>query len=107
VIAKLDVKIRTPMPDIESLNLPEPWVSQTLHNPIEAQSQSIFLKNRIARHQGSSPTSIYSAIDHFEKVTKMIMHRLAFQDAELKLLRETNKELTNRRKTQKKKKKNN
>jgi hypothetical protein len=79
VIAKLDVKIRILTPDIKSLNLPEPWVSQTLYNPTEVQSQSIlfFLKNRIAKHQGSSPTSIYSAINHFEKGTKMIMHRLA------------------------------
>jgi hypothetical protein len=30
------------------------------------------------------------------------MHKLALQDAELKLLRETNKELTNRRKTKNK-----
>jgi hypothetical protein len=76
--------------------------SQTPHNPTEARSQSTFLKNRIAKHQGSSPTSIYATIDHLEKGTKMIMHKLALQDAELKLLREANKELTNRRKTKKK-----
>jgi hypothetical protein len=75
---------------------------QQLYNPTEAQSQSTFLKNRIARHQGSSPTFIYSAIDHFEKNTKIIMHKLALQNAELKLLREANKELTNGRKTKKK-----
>jgi hypothetical protein len=103
MIAKFDVKLRTPTPDIESLSLPEPWVSQILHNPIKARSQFTFLKNRIAKHQKSSPTSIYAAIDHLEKGTKMIMHKLALQNAELKLLREANKKLTNRRK----KKKNN
>jgi hypothetical protein len=102
VIAKLDVKLRTPTPDIESLSLPEPWISQTPHNPTKARSQSTFLKNRIAKHQKSSPTSIYAAIDHLKKNTKMIMHKLAFQNAKLKLLREANKELTNRRKTKKK-----
>jgi hypothetical protein len=102
VIAKLDVKLRTPTPDIKSLSLPEPWVSQIPHNPTKARSQFTFLKNRIAKHQGSSPTSIYAAIDHLEKGTKMIMHKLALQNAELKLLREANKELTNRRKTKKK-----
>jgi hypothetical protein len=102
MIAKLDVKLRTPTPDIESLSLPKPWVSQTPHNPTEARSQSTFLKDRIAKHQGSSPTSIYAAIDHLEKSTKTIMHKLALQDAKLKLLREANKELTNRRKTKKK-----
>jgi hypothetical protein len=102
VIARLDVKLRTPTPNIEFLILPEPWVSQTPHNPIEAYSQFIFLKNRISRHQGSSPTSILGAIDHFEKGAKIIMHKFALQKAELKTLRNANRELTNRRKTKKK-----
>jgi hypothetical protein len=102
VIARLDVKLRTPTPDIESLILPEPWVSQTPHNPTEIHSQFIFLKNRISRHQESSPTSILGAINHFEKEAKMIMHKFALQEAELKILRNTNRELTNRRKTKKK-----
>jgi hypothetical protein len=77
VIAKFDVKLRTPTPDIESLSLPEPWVSQTPHNPTKARSQFTFLKDRIAKHQKSSPTSIYAAIDHLKKNTKIIMHKLA------------------------------
>jgi hypothetical protein len=36
VIVKLDIKLRTPTPNIESCNLPEPRISQTSHNPIEA-----------------------------------------------------------------------
>jgi hypothetical protein len=102
VIARLDVKLRTPTPDIESLILLEPWVSQTPHNPTEAHSQFTFLKNRISRHQGSSPTSILGAINHFEKGAKMIMHKFALQKAELKTFRNANRELTNRRKTKKK-----
>jgi hypothetical protein len=102
VIARLDVKLRTPTPDIESLILPEPRISQIPHNPTKAHSQSTFLKNRIFRHQGSSPTSILGAIDYFKKGAKMIMHKFALQEAELKIFRNANLELTNRRKTKKK-----
>jgi hypothetical protein len=84
------------------MNLPELWQSQTSHNPTEVQYDFAFLKERILRHQGSFPTSIVSAIDHFAKGTKMIMHKLALQEAELKDLREANRELTNRRKHKKK-----
>jgi hypothetical protein len=50
VIAKLDIKLRTSTPDIESMNLPESWQSQTPHNPTEVQYHSAFLKKRILRH---------------------------------------------------------
>jgi hypothetical protein len=83
------------------MNLLKPWQSQTPHNPIEVHSYSVFLKERISKHQGSSPTSILSTVDHFAKRTKMIMHKLALQKAELKELREANRELTNRRKPKK------
>jgi hypothetical protein len=59
------------------------------------------LKERISKHQRSSPISILSAVDYFAKETKMIMHKLAFQKAELKKLRESKRKLTNRRKTKK------
>ena len=50
VISKLDVKLQTsipvgpPSPDVN------PWVSQTLHNPTDALSQTTLVKNRIAQH---------------------------------------------------------
>jgi hypothetical protein len=77
VIAKLDIKLCTPTPDIEFMNLPELWQSQTPYNPTEVQYHSAFLKKRILRHQKSSSTSIVSVIDHFAKGTKMIMHKFA------------------------------
>ena len=82
VISELDMRLQTPMPlhssEIDTL----PWVSKTLSNPIEANSQSIFLKKRVSEHQNSSPTSILAAIDHFAKGIKMIMHKLALVEAE-------------------------
>jgi hypothetical protein len=59
VISKLDAKCKTPTTVGFPLLEPQPWVSKTPQNPTEAISQSEFVKNRIARHQNSSPTSIY------------------------------------------------
>ncbi|KAK7928782.1 hypothetical protein PG985_005780 [Apiospora marii] len=58
VISQLDVKLRTPTPPGTSSGLPIPWESKTPNNPIEAQSQTEYVRNRIVRHQNSSPTSI-------------------------------------------------
>jgi hypothetical protein len=44
VIAKLDIKLRTATSDIESMNLSEPWQSQTPHNPIKVHFHFVFLR---------------------------------------------------------------
>jgi hypothetical protein len=100
VIAKLDIKLRTPTPDIESCNLPEPWVSQTPHNPIEAQLQSIFLKARIVRHQ-RSPRPLFIRQLIILEDAKMIMHNLPFKVPSLNcFVRQiTNQSSENKKKT--------
>jgi len=50
VISKLNIRIRTPIPLALSLRIVLPWVSQTLHNPQEATSQSVFIKTQISNH---------------------------------------------------------
>jgi len=50
VISKLDMRIRTPIPPALNLGTVLPWVSQTLYNPREVTSQSIFIKTRISNH---------------------------------------------------------
>nr|AER39693.1 transposase [Verticillium dahliae] len=101
VVSKLDVKLRTPTPVEGVPDTSEPWVSQTPHNPIEASCQSEFIKGRIARHQGSSPTSILNAIDHFTKGTRGIMHQLALLKSENQILRDENATLSKRRRAKK------
>jgi hypothetical protein len=63
VISTLDLKLKTPTPQNSRPGTAQAWVSQTPNNAIEALSQSTFIKNRIACHQNSSPTSIYEAVD--------------------------------------------
>ncbi len=67
VLSQLTVKLPTPLPAGEGTGLPNRCVRKTPNNPIEATSQTDFIKTRIRRHQGSSPTSILAAMDQFKK----------------------------------------
>jgi hypothetical protein len=101
VISTLDLKLKTPTPTTSRSGTAEPWVSQTPNNPIEATSQTTFIKNRIACHNNSSPTSIYEAVDQFAKGTSKIMHKLALMQSEVQILRQANEELSKRRRAKK------
>jgi DDE superfamily endonuclease/helix-turn-helix, Psq domain len=102
VIARLDVKLRTPTPEIQPPAVTQAWVSKTPNNPTEAGSQSEFIKSRVSLHQGSSPTPILKAIDQFTKGATGIMHQIALLKSEVKTLREDNALLSRRRRTKKK-----
>jgi hypothetical protein len=97
VLSRLDVRPHTPTLIEEALELPNPWVPKTPNNPIEATSQTDYIKKRISRHQGSSPTSILAAMDQFAKGTCGMMHKMALLRAENQQLREANALLSKRR----------
>lgn len=101
VILRLNVRLRTPTPVEEALELPNAWVPKTPNNPIEATSQTDYIKRRISRHQGSSPTSILEAMDQFAKGTCGIMHKMALLKAEVNQLRAANTLLSKRRRAKK------
>ena len=101
VISALDLKLKTPTPTNSRPGTAQPWVSQTPKKPTEATSQTAFIKNRIACHQNSSPTSIYEAVDQFAKGTSKIMHELALLQSEVQILRQANEGLSKRRRAKK------
>ena len=101
VLSRLDVRLRTPTPVEEALELPNAWVPKTPNNPTEATSQTNYIKRRISRHQGSSLTSILDAMDQFAKGTCGIMHKMALLKAENQQLREANALLSKRRRAKK------
>jgi ribosomal protein L17 len=101
VLSRLDVKLRTPSPARADSELPNLWVPKTPNNPIEATSQTDFIKTRISHHQGSSPTSILAAMDQFAKGARGIMHQMALLRAEVNELREANATLSRRRRAKK------
>jgi hypothetical protein len=86
VISALDLKLKTPTPVNSRPGTTQPWVSQTPNNPTKATLQTTFIKNCIARHQNSSPTSIYKAIDQFAKGTLKIIHKLALLQSKVQIL---------------------
>ena len=94
VISQLDIPPSEPTPPSTSYNLPQPWEPQTPSNAIEAQSQSTYIKERVVRHQNSSPTSLLTSIDQFAKGTMQIMHRLTLLQEENIALRKANNELS-------------
>ena len=101
VISKLDVKLRTPTPTGPSSADADPWVSQTPHNPAEALSQTTLVKDRIARHQGSSPTPIFQTVAALAKGTERLAHEVTLMSAELRTLRAANEALSKRRRAKK------
>jgi hypothetical protein len=102
VISKLDVKLRTPTPTGSPSAAADPWFSQTPQNPTEAVSQSEYIKKRIARHQGSSPTPILTAVDQLAKGTQELAHSVTFMTAEIRTLQKANEALSKRRRAKKK-----
>ena len=101
VLSKLDVHVRTPTPPEARPGTALSWVSKTPQNPLEADSQTSLIKTRISNHQNSSPTSMLTAIDHFAKGAKAMMHQVALLRTEVSSLRKANEELSKRRRAKK------
>jgi hypothetical protein len=97
ILSKLDVKLRTPTPSGMANRPPEYWVSKTPKTTNEALSQSIFIKGQITKHQGSSPTLIFAAVDQLLKGLQSVSHELALVQAEIRVLRDANTALSKRR----------
>ena len=101
VLSKLDVKLRTPTPSRPSTANTNPWVSQTPSNPTEALSQTTLVRNRIARHQGSSPTPLFETVKALAKGTERLAHENTLLSAEVRTLRAANEALSKRRRAKK------
>jgi hypothetical protein len=101
VLSKLDVKLRTPTPTGAPLSDVNPWVSQTPRNPNDAVSQSKHVQNRMARHQGSSPTGVFSAVKQLAKGTELLAHQMTLMCEEVRTLRKANEALAKRRRAKK------
>ena len=101
VISKLDVRLSTPTPENSRPSTSHSWVSKTPNTAREASLHTTLIKDRIVRHQDSSPTSIIAAVDLFAKGTSQVMHQMALLQAEVHDLRQANNELSRRRRTKK------
>ncbi len=98
VISQLDIKLRTPTPTSPPLASADSWVPKTPLNANEASLQSTHIKDRISRHQNSSPTSIFGALNQITKGTMKVMHNLVLMEARVRELEAANEALSKRRK---------
>ena len=80
--------MRTPTPTGFPTAKADSWVSKTPHNPTKALSQAKFVKNKIACHQGSSPTSILNTSTQTAKGLEVIVHNLSLAHAWINTLEE-------------------
>jgi hypothetical protein len=101
VISQLHIKPRTPTPTGPPLQSSDPWVFQTPQTANEASLQSVYIKDRIIRHQGSSPTSILEAVDQITKGAMKVMHKMVLIEGRVRELEAANAALSKRRNTKK------
>jgi hypothetical protein len=96
VLARLDLKPITPSPPTSRSGTPNSWVTKTPQTAYEVNQQSTSIKNKIARHQGSSPTHMYTIIDAQARGMSKMAHELVLLRAELKDVRAANEVLSKR-----------
>jgi hypothetical protein len=101
VIARLDPKPITPSPPISRSGTPNSWVTKTPQTAYEVTQQSTTIKNKIAKHQNSSPTHMYNVIDAQARGMSKMAHELVLLRAELKDVRAANELLSKRRRAKK------
>ncbi len=101
VLARLDLKPITPSPPTSRSGTPNSWVTKTPQTAYEVNQQSTSIKNKIARHQGSSPTHMYTIIDAQARGMSKMAHELVLLRAELKDVRAANEVLSKRRRAKK------
>jgi hypothetical protein len=97
VLSKLDIKLRTPTPTGPPLPEADPWVSQTPRTSTDAISQSEHVRSRLARHQGSSPTILFSAVTQLAKGTELMAHEMTLLRDRVRTLEKANIALAKRR----------
>ena len=102
MISKLNIRLSTPLPENSRPTTSHSWIVRTPQTTTDAQKQTIHIKDKVVRHQDSSPTQILDAIDLFAKGTARVMHELTLLRSENRDLRRANEDLSWRRRTKRK-----
>ena len=99
MLSKLDIRLRTPTPPALEAAC---WEPKTPSNAAELGSQSAMIRDRIQKHQDSSPSSIVGRLDQLTRGAEQIAHEMVLMRAEIATLWKANETATQRRKRQKK-----
>ncbi|USP80258.1 hypothetical protein yc1106_07532 [Curvularia clavata] len=100
VLSKLDVQLHTPTPPAALAEVL--WQARTPSNTRELEAQSTLIRNRVQRHQGSSPTSIIAAINQLKKGAEVIMLSAELMRDRIASLKRANTVVSERRRRKKK-----
>lgn len=99
MLSRLDVKLRTPTPPTR---LVDQWESKTPSNTRELEAQTTLIRNRIQRHQNSSPSSIIKSINQLAKGAELTIHSGVLLRDQVAQLQRANEAAINRRERKKK-----
>ena len=100
VLSKLDVQLRTPTPPAilaEAL-----WQARTPSNARELEAQSTLIRDRVQRHQDSSPASIIAAINQLKKGAEVMILSAELMRDRIATLERANTVVSERRRRKKK-----
>jgi hypothetical protein len=97
VISRLDIKSKTPTPPNSRPGTASSLPIQTPNTAYDADRQSALIKNKISRHQNSSPSHMYDIIDAQARGISKMAHELVLLRAELKDVQAANELLSKRR----------
>ena len=101
VIERLDPKPITPSPPASRPSTANSWVTKTPQTSYDIVQQSTTIKNKIAEHQNSSPTHMYTLVDAQARGLSRMAHELVLLRAEIKEVRAANEVLSKRRRAKK------
>lgn len=76
-------------PVLECLSLPssqESWYTKTPRNTQEVDKQATLIKKRLERHQSSSPTPIYEALEQLAKGAQIMAASAAVMQSQVTTL---------------------
>ena len=94
VLSKLEIKPRTPTPPAPGTTQ---WNPKTPSNATEVEAQSTLIRDRIQRHQGSSPSPILEMVEQLRKGTEMILHSQTLLAARVLQLEASNRAASERK----------
>ncbi|KAF7567695.1 hypothetical protein PtrM4_142860 [Pyrenophora tritici-repentis] len=99
-LSKLDVQLRTPTPLATIAEVL--WQTCTPSNTRELEAQSTLIRDRVQRHQGSSPASIIAAISQLQKGAEVMILSAELMRDRIASLERANIAVSERRKRKKK-----
>ena len=93
VLSRLDPVLNSPEPPSE-----RSWQAQTPSNSQQVEKQATLIKKKLQRHQSSSPSPIFDALDQLSKGAQILATSVALLGSQVASLQQANQDFHQRRK---------